>query len=92
MHTLKFEKSDVEAKYYADGEDAFAMKKDLTEFMENLPKPKKLKLSFRERGPDEMITQPTGDKEHDSSMEGEPTSGVSNYAEENLAQMVRQTL
>lgn len=27
---LKFKKDDVEAKYYADGEDAFAMSKDLT--------------------------------------------------------------
>merc|ERR1712002_678145 len=30
--TLQFTKTEVEAKYYADGEDAFAMKKDLAEF------------------------------------------------------------
>ena len=30
--TLQFTKTEVEAKYYADGEDAFAMKKDLDEF------------------------------------------------------------
>jgi peptide alpha-N-acetyltransferase len=29
-NTLKFSKEDVEAKYYADGEDAYAMKRDLT--------------------------------------------------------------
>jgi len=30
--TLGFDKSEIEPKYYADGEDAFAMKKDLTGF------------------------------------------------------------
>ena len=30
--TLNFDKSEVEPKYYADGEDAFAMKKDLGDF------------------------------------------------------------
>ena len=34
--TLKFEQSDVEAKYYADGEDAYAMKRDLTTLLENV--------------------------------------------------------
>ena len=33
--TLKFDKSEVEPKYYADGEDAFAMKKDLSGFSMN---------------------------------------------------------
>ncbi|KAH7636202.1 GNAT family N-acetyltransferase vnc [Dermatophagoides farinae] len=32
QNTLKFEISEVEPKYYADGEDAFAMKRDLAEF------------------------------------------------------------
>ena len=30
--TLKFDRSEVEPKYYADGEDAYAMKKDLKDF------------------------------------------------------------
>ena len=30
--TLQFTKTEVEAKYYADGEDAYAMRKDLDEF------------------------------------------------------------
>ena len=30
--TLKFDTSEVEPKYYADGEDAFAMRKDLGDF------------------------------------------------------------
>jgi hypothetical protein len=32
--TLQFTKTEIEAKYYADGEDAFAMKKYLDEFWE----------------------------------------------------------
>lgn len=99
MQTLKFEKSEVEAKYYADGEDAFAMKKDLTAFMENLPKPRKLKLSFRERGPDDIITQPTSDKTQDApgeletgAMDGENMPGISTYAEDNLTQLTERAL
>jgi peptide alpha-N-acetyltransferase len=34
QHTLKFEISDIEPKYYADGEDAFAMKRGLIKFAE----------------------------------------------------------
>lgn len=34
QHTLKFEISDIEPKYYADGEDAFAMKRYLIKFAE----------------------------------------------------------
>ncbi|KAI2810643.1 hypothetical protein RDWZM_002439 [Blomia tropicalis] len=32
QNTLKFEISEIEPKYYADGEDAYAMKRDLIEF------------------------------------------------------------
>lgn len=32
QNTLKFEISEIEPRYYADGEDAFAMKRDLIEF------------------------------------------------------------
>lgn len=35
-NTLKFKKEDVEARYYADGEDAFAMKRELTSLAEEL--------------------------------------------------------
>ena len=35
--TLQFTKTEVEAKYYADGEDAFAMRKDLDEFWQVCP-------------------------------------------------------
>lgn len=30
--TLKFTVSEIESKYYADGEDAYVMKRDLTPF------------------------------------------------------------
>lgn len=33
--TLEFEISEIEKKYYADGEDAYAMKRDLTNFLHN---------------------------------------------------------
>jgi len=31
-HTLNFKISEIEPKYYADGEDAYAMRRDLVEF------------------------------------------------------------
>ena len=34
--SLSFRKEDVESKYYADGEDAFAMKRDLVPIAEAL--------------------------------------------------------
>ena len=34
--TLKFQQSEVESKYYADGEDAFAMKRDLTNLISSV--------------------------------------------------------
>ena len=44
--TLQFTTTDVEAKYYADGEDAYAMRKDLDDFwkvsFKVLPLPLKL--------------------------------------------------
>lgn len=47
--TLKFEQSEIESKYYADGEDAYAMKRDLTKYLDEAPKPKKLYIPFREK-------------------------------------------
>ncbi|XP_033100477.1 N-alpha-acetyltransferase 11-like [Anneissia japonica] len=34
--TLKFEISEIEPKYYADGEDAYAMRRDLTYFLDEV--------------------------------------------------------
>ncbi|MCP9262446.1 N-alpha-acetyltransferase 11 [Dirofilaria immitis] len=47
QNTLKFEISDIEPKYYADGEDAYAMKRPLVQFaMENNIEPADRKAFF----------------------------------------------
>ncbi|EFO18010.1 n-acetyltransferase complex ard1 subunit [Loa loa] len=47
QNTLKFEISDVEPKYYADGEDAYAMKRPLVQFaIENNIEPADRKAFF----------------------------------------------
>ena len=50
QQTLKFAVSEIEPKYYADGEDAYAMRRDLSSFQEkygnplaNLPESKAVK-------------------------------------------------
>ena len=52
QQTLKFAVSEIEPKYYADGEDAYAMRRDLSSFQEkygnpfaNLPEAQKQKNS-----------------------------------------------
>ncbi|XP_030825989.1 N-alpha-acetyltransferase 10 [Camarhynchus parvulus] len=45
-NTLNFQISEVEPKYYADGEDAYAMKRDLSQMAEELRK----QLEQKERG------------------------------------------
>jgi len=44
--TLKFKQSEVESKYYADGEDAFAMRRDLTTLMSTFKKPERFSIPF----------------------------------------------
>ncbi|XP_016068535.1 PREDICTED: N-alpha-acetyltransferase 11 [Miniopterus natalensis] len=41
--TLNFQVSEVETKYYADGEDAYAMRRDLSQMAEELRRPLELK-------------------------------------------------
>ncbi|XP_056279037.1 N-alpha-acetyltransferase 10 isoform X1 [Pseudoliparis swirei] len=38
-NTLKFQISEIEPKYYADGEDAYAMKRDLIQLVDEMRKP-----------------------------------------------------
>ncbi|XP_034290114.1 N-alpha-acetyltransferase 10 [Pantherophis guttatus] len=45
-NTLNFQISEVEPKYYADGEDAYAMKRDLTLMADELRR----QVEFKERG------------------------------------------
>ena len=39
QQTLKFAVSEIEPKYYADGEDAYAMRRDLSSFQEKYGNP-----------------------------------------------------
>ncbi|XP_067399265.1 N-alpha-acetyltransferase 10 isoform X1 [Emydura macquarii macquarii] len=48
-NTLNFQISEVEPKYYADGEDAYAMKRDLTQMADELRR--QLELKERSRQP-----------------------------------------
>ncbi|KAK2851359.1 hypothetical protein Q5P01_007635 [Channa striata] len=61
-NTLKFQISEVEPKYYADGEDAYAMKRDLAHMADELRKP-----GVRVSGP-EVPAGPlgSGDQERES--------------------------
>ncbi|XP_039258833.1 N-alpha-acetyltransferase daf-31-like [Styela clava] len=93
MDTLKFEKSEVETKYYADGEDAYAMKKELTHFIDGFPRPQKLKLAFRERGAGDIsnmvtVMSPTSDNVE----EAENFGNRCQYAEDDLSAILQQTL
>lgn len=48
-NTLKFTISEIEPKYYADGEDAYAMKRDLVSFaFQNTGKPDSSSTSYHE--------------------------------------------
>ncbi|CAL8368513.1 unnamed protein product [Lota lota] len=65
-NTLKFQISEVEPKYYADGEDAYAMKRDLAHMADELRKP-----GARITGQETPSQSLAGDQE----MEGERDSG-----------------
>nr|XP_002129411.1 N-alpha-acetyltransferase 10 [Ciona intestinalis] len=85
-HTLKFEQSEVEAKYYADGEDAYAMKRDLTKLLDEFSEPKKLFLPFREKQPAQVTPQVAviEDTTEDFVDNENSQSGLSVLAEDNL--------
>ncbi|XP_039567162.1 N-alpha-acetyltransferase 10 [Passer montanus] len=53
-NTLNFQISEVEPKYYADGEDAYAMKRDLTQMADELRK----QVEQKERGRPPAPTEP----------------------------------
>lgn len=57
--TLNFQVSEVEPKYYADGEDAYAMKRDLSQMAEELRRPLELKKGrYAVLGPREIQATP----------------------------------
>ncbi|XP_076804798.1 N-alpha-acetyltransferase daf-31-like [Clavelina lepadiformis] len=82
--TLKFEQSEVEPKYYADGEDAYAMKRDLTKLLEEVPKPSRFYIPYREKKsmPIEEVNELHQDNE---LIEDTHERGVDVLVEENLA-------
>ncbi|XP_065509387.1 N-alpha-acetyltransferase 10 isoform X1 [Caloenas nicobarica] len=53
-NTLNFQISEVEPKYYADGEDAYAMKRDLTQMADELRK----QVEQKERGRPPALAEP----------------------------------
>uniref|UniRef100_A0A8C0Y871 N-terminal amino-acid N(alpha)-acetyltransferase NatA n=2 Tax=Cyprinus carpio TaxID=7962 RepID=A0A8C0Y871_CYPCA len=78
-NTLKFQISEVEPKYYADGEDAYAMKRNLTQMADELQKPG-VRLWGSEASPSqdtsvtglvEKLTVQDGEKEGDGDSGGE---------------------
>ncbi|XP_042568702.1 N-alpha-acetyltransferase 10-like isoform X1 [Cyprinus carpio] len=78
-NTLKFQISEVEPKYYADGEDAYAMKRNLTQMADELQKPG-VRLWGSEAPPSqdtsvtglvEKLTVQDGEKEGDGDSGGE---------------------
>lgn len=60
--TLGFSSDKTEAKYYADGEDAFCMRLDLAEIREKV---EEARLAERQAAEDEDEGEPVGDVGHD---------------------------
>lgn len=94
-NTLKFSISEVEPKYYADGEDAYAMRRNLTEFkiMEKKPttatvidqaqKAEITTVSVQESAPDGKVTCTSADKT-DSKRVQESGAGGDSRKKESL--------
>ncbi|KAL3064208.1 hypothetical protein OYC64_000483 [Pagothenia borchgrevinki] len=85
-NTLKFQISEIEPKYYADGEDAYAMKRDLAHMADEVPQLRK--PGARVSGPEAPSVQGpvgTGDQEKenekDSGGESKELSEVSEATE-----------
>ncbi|KAM9785437.1 N-alpha-acetyltransferase 10 [Neosynchiropus ocellatus] len=80
-NTLKFQISEVEPKYYADGEDAYAMKRDLAQMADELRKPGG-RVPGQEAPPGHGVTG-SGDHENerDSGGESKELSEVSEATE-----------
>ncbi|CAL1606127.1 unnamed protein product [Knipowitschia caucasica] len=73
-NTLKFQISEVEPKYYADGEDAYAMKRDLAHMSDEVPNQILRKCGVKVSGhevPSGQFPSGSGDQER----EGERDSG-----------------
>ncbi|KAM3656128.1 N-alpha-acetyltransferase 10-like [Ammospiza maritima maritima] len=76
-NTLNFQISEVEPKYYADGEDAYAMKRDLSQMAEELRK----QLEQKERGRPPAPTEPPRSHQEDGGGDSKDLSEVSETTE-----------
>ncbi|XP_043936306.1 N-alpha-acetyltransferase 10 isoform X2 [Protopterus annectens] len=65
-NTLNFQISEVEPKYYADGEDAYAMKRDLTQMAEELRR-----NELKEKNKHNILTSIENKSDHKSNHVGE---------------------
>ncbi|KAM6930150.1 N-alpha-acetyltransferase 10 isoform 1-T1 [Lycodopsis pacificus] len=85
-NTLKFQISEIEPKYYADGEDAYAMKRDLAHLVDEAPKPRKpgVRVTGQEapsgQNPSGSVDQER-ENERDSGGESKELSEVSEATE-----------
>ncbi|CAL8259362.1 unnamed protein product [Gadus morhua 'NCC'] len=80
-NTLKFQISEIEPKYYADGEDAYAMKRDLAHMADEVPQLRK--AGARIAGQETPAQSLAGDQEieRDSGGESKELSEVSEATE-----------
>ncbi|CAL8277670.1 unnamed protein product [Boreogadus saida] len=80
-NTLKFQISEIEPKYYADGEDAYAMKRDLAHMADEVPQLRK--AGARITGQETPAQSLAGDQEieRDSGGESKELSEVSEATE-----------
>ncbi|XP_020314947.1 N-alpha-acetyltransferase 10 isoform X1 [Oncorhynchus kisutch] len=72
-NTLKFQISEIEPKYYADGEDAYAMKRDLAHMADEVPQLRKPGMKALGQEAPTATTTPS-----DQEKEGEGDSGGEN--------------
>ncbi|XP_053450798.1 N-alpha-acetyltransferase 11 [Nycticebus coucang] len=75
-NTLNFQVSEVEPKYYADGEDAYAMKRDLSQMADELRR----KLNLKEKGGYVVLSS-----RESRETQGGTLSGPGEVCQENLA-------
>ncbi|NP_001290607.1 N-alpha-acetyltransferase 10 [Esox lucius] len=79
-NTLKFQISEIEPKYYADGEDAYAMKRDLAHMADEVPQLRK--HGVKALGQDApTATTPTGDQEKEVGDSGGDSKELSEVSE-----------
>ncbi|XP_045141474.1 N-alpha-acetyltransferase 10 [Echinops telfairi] len=85
-NTLNFQISEVEPKYYADGEDAYAMKRDLTQMADELRR----QLELKEKGRP-VVLGPVENKNNSLSSAGEASREDSGGDSKDLSEVSETT-